>query len=212
MRHTGNDYVLASPLFHDADPAAAAAAAAGCAPTGGEASEAEAAEAGAEAERRRFCAALGRLAARMAAAARGLLEGSGIEPRVAVAAGPVFAAVVGDSRRHLRLLGGAAAAAAALCARAAPWEAVVAEGRAADALRWAGVPVGAAGAGPAGAVAVLVPTLVRRSSSVASAPPAPRPGRRPVDRFGVGSLAAVALEPTHVCWKLCADTVLKTAC
>jgi hypothetical protein len=47
--------------------------------------------------------------------AQRILAGSGLALRFAVCAGPVVAAVIGESRRHLRVVGGAADAARALC-------------------------------------------------------------------------------------------------
>ena len=69
------------------------------------------------------CAALGGLAARMSAAARRELAGSGLELRFGLAAGPVFAAVVGETRKHLRFLGAAAEEARGLAEVAGPWQA-----------------------------------------------------------------------------------------
>ncbi len=68
------------------------------------------------------CAALAQLASAMATLARGLLVGSGLETRFGLAAGPAITAVLGESRRHLRLFGPALSSAAGLSERAAPWQ------------------------------------------------------------------------------------------
>ena len=65
---------------------------------------------------------LARLAARMADAAERELAGSGLEVRFGLAAGPALAAVMGQTRRHLRVVGEAVDRARQLSARAGPWE------------------------------------------------------------------------------------------
>ncbi len=68
------------------------------------------------------CATLAHLASAMVALARGLLVGSGLEARFGLAAGPAITAVLGKSRRHLRLFGPALNSAAGLSERAALWQ------------------------------------------------------------------------------------------
>jgi class 3 adenylate cyclase len=123
----GTDYMLATPMPPpERDPSAHGAAA--------------------ELSRRReACVAIGRLAAQMRARAADILAGSGLALRFAVAAGPAFTVVIGESRRHLRVVGDAVDAARRLCEAAAPWQ-VLSAGGAAESLRAAGAPMRAVGA------------------------------------------------------------------
>ncbi len=81
VEHVGNDYLVVSRIF--GPPPAP--------PPGGPA-----------AARARDCAALAALGGRMMAAARAALGDGGIELRAGVACGPVFAAIIGRSRRFVR--------------------------------------------------------------------------------------------------------------
>ena len=65
---------------------------------------------------------LSRLAARMAAAAEHALVGLGLEVRFGLAAGAAYAAVIGETRRHLRFVGEAVEEARRLSACAGQWE------------------------------------------------------------------------------------------
>ena len=98
---------------------------------------------------RAHCVALGHLALRMAAAASRILTAPGPAPRFAIASGPVMAAVMGERRRHLRLLGQVVDAAHRQCELAQPWQ-VLAAGWAADTLRSAGFPLIVAAGQPPG--------------------------------------------------------------
>jgi class 3 adenylate cyclase len=114
IAHVGNDYMLVSPnIAAPAQPSACGL---------GDSSQEE------------HCAFLGSVAIQMASAARRLLAGSGMDARLGLASGPAFVAVIGESRRHLSILGPAASSAAGLCAQAAPGQ-VLCDSRAAAILR-----------------------------------------------------------------------------
>ena len=95
-----------------------------------------------------LCVSLGRLAAQMRVTADRILAGTGMELRIALSAGPVFAVVIGETRRYLRLIGEGVNTARRLCEQAGPGQ-VLTAGRAAEALRGgdAGRCGGRAGAG-----------------------------------------------------------------
>jgi class 3 adenylate cyclase len=112
LHFAGNDFMLASPAF--------------LRPPGPDAAE----EAGAD---RALCATLARLAADMRTEAQHVLAGSGLHVRFGLAAAPACAAVIGATRRHLRLTGAAPELARTLSDAAAPWE-VLCTAAAADAV------------------------------------------------------------------------------
>ena len=62
---------------------------------------------------RALCVVLGRLAAQMSEKAREILAGSGLDLRFGIAAGPLCTAVIGATRRHVRVIGEAATSAGA---------------------------------------------------------------------------------------------------
>ena len=127
----GNDYMLTRPIFatnrdeHGADAE--------------------------EAAESMFCISLARLAAQMRADAQRILAGSGLDLRFAVYSGPVVAAVIGQSCRHLRVVGEAVDAARSLCEAAEPWQ-VLCAGRAAETLRAGGLTVRPGGRGKLSAI------------------------------------------------------------
>jgi class 3 adenylate cyclase len=92
VEHVGNDYVVVSPFF-DLPPAPDLTAA-DTARHGGDSDMCHC-----------HSATLALLATEMAAAGRDELAGSGLELRIGLAAGAVTAAVIGRSRRYLRVLG-----------------------------------------------------------------------------------------------------------
>jgi class 3 adenylate cyclase len=91
-----------------------------------------------------FCVSLALLAAQMRAEAQRILAGSGLDLRFAVYSGPVVLAVIGESCRHLRVVGEAVDAARSLCDAAEPWQ-VLSAGWAAETLRGGGMAVRARG-------------------------------------------------------------------
>jgi class 3 adenylate cyclase len=115
VEHVGNDYMVVSPIFSGGP--------AGVDDGSGGDSDGDEDERGGDDDPDGSCASLAQLARRMMAAARELLAGSGIELRAGLAAGPVTAAVIGRSRRHLRVLGDTVNTAARMCALAGAGEA-----------------------------------------------------------------------------------------
>lgn len=84
VEHVGNDYVIVSRIFGRSAPAGTQDTTAAACDSGGD------------------CVALAALAQRMMSAARAVLGDGGIELRAGLASGPVFAAIVGRSRRFVR--------------------------------------------------------------------------------------------------------------
>ena len=112
VEHVGNDYMVVSPIFTNSivETDGPAAESGSGAPEGG------------DDDPDRSCASLAELGLRMIRVGREALAGSGIELRAGLAAGPVAAAVIGESRRFLRVLGDTVNTAARLCALAEAWE------------------------------------------------------------------------------------------
>ena len=114
VEHVGHDYLAVSPVFLPAvrQPPPDAACGGGSSSGGG----------GEEDWAADSCAALAGVAREVLAAGRTRLAGSGMELRVGLATGPVVAAVIGRSRRYLRVLGDTVNTAARLCSLAGPWQ------------------------------------------------------------------------------------------
>ena len=115
----GNDYILTSPMLESLDESGAPSQ---------------------PAFDSKLCDSLGRLAAQMRRAADRILAGTGMELRISLSAGPVFAVVIGETRRYLRLIGEGVNTARRLCELAGPGQ-VLTAGRAAATLRSAGLPM-----------------------------------------------------------------------
>jgi hypothetical protein len=112
VEHVGRDYMAVSPIF----PTVVAA---GGGETGGNGADGRGEDDDADGS----CKSMAQLGLRMLQTGREILAGSGIELRVGFAEGPVPAAVIGSSRRFLRVLCDTVNTAARMCALAGPWEA-----------------------------------------------------------------------------------------
>jgi class 3 adenylate cyclase len=145
----GNDYLVTHPIL---------ATGRGCTPE----------EEEDEANRRAFCASLARLAAQMRSDAQSILADSGLALRFALSSGPAISAVLGESRRHLSVVGEAIDAARALCEAASPWQ-VLAAGWAAEALHAEGTGLAAAANG-----AWELACKAGARTAAAAVPPRPR--------------------------------------
>jgi adenylate cyclase len=115
VEHVGHDYLAVSPVFLSAagpapDPGDGGGGGGGGGVGMGEDWAADS------------CAALAEVARELLAAGRTRLAGSGMELRVGLATGPVVAAVIGRSRRYLRVLGDTVNTAARMCSLAGPWQ------------------------------------------------------------------------------------------
>jgi class 3 adenylate cyclase len=143
---------------------------------------------------------LARLADEMRDCAQQILAGSGLVARFGLAAGPAIAAVLGERRRYLRILGEAMDIARSLCEQAEPWQ-VLAVGYSMRALSQAGVSARAVGACTGaieGEILELQSAMQRRPSSAAAGPFGTRAGFKNLTDLGSAAERQYAFDVREV--------------